>query len=341
MVVGLAACSSHCRGYRWRKILNVIQRLVSSGDPTVGDMHRSVLRLLSLAGEQMSAQSREGVYSSSELERLGCELLKIAHGLDLGNENCFKTNMPAVDLLTTDRSLGVQITLELDSQKMKKTLKKFRQLAVPDGLLEGTTKLWILGLRLKPQVDPPSWKNDDPSNVVFGSFRQQLRLENMEQSKLERLERSLLTITGCQIISEPDERQSLERILEFIERPAVYQYSQDEISWTKCLSALDSVVLLINTGVKRDDGVNLPPVMGWTMPLPSFNPLIRTDLKSILRQINAVKVAISRAQPTSSILDKRQSQIIDAERAKLRGIVNHVAKKNAFVPPFRETNFNG
>ncbi|MEY9777198.1 SMEK domain-containing protein [Arthrobacter sp. MW3 TE3886] len=315
------------------------QKLVSSGAPTPGDYHRSILRLLGLAGEQMSAQSREGAYVSSELERLGCELLNISRGLDLNNENCFKTNTPAVDLLTRDRSLGVQITLELNISKVKKTLKKFGELTVPGGSLHGTQKLWILGLRLEPRTDPPTWKNTDPHNVVFGSFRSQLMLESLDSSKLERIERSLLQITGCQMTSEPSEQESLERIIEFMDRPAVYQYSKDEISWTKCMSALDAVALLINSGVKLDDGMNTAPVTGWTRPLPTLNPMLRTDLKTILKQVNAVKIAINRADPRSAMLDQHQSQFIDTERAKLRTIVNAFAKKHRIQPPFPMTRF--
>ncbi|MDT0169748.1 SMEK domain-containing protein [Pseudarthrobacter sp. BRE9] len=316
------------------------QQLVSSGAPTSGDYHRSILRLLSLAGDQMSAQARESAYVSSELERLGCGLFNVSRGLDLRNENCFNTNAPAVDLLTVDRSLGVQITLDLNAAKVKKTIKKFRELTKKGGLLEGTRELWILGLRLSSRTDPPTWKNVD-SDVVIGSFRSHLTLENLDAARLERIERSLLEITGCKITSAPDVRESLERIVEFMDRPAIYQYSRHEISWTRCMSALDAVALLINSGVKREDDASIPPVLGWTIPLPSFDPPTRRDLKDILKQLNAVQVAISKADPKAAILDENQSQLIDSERSKLRLLVNDFAKTHKISPPFPPTQFVG
>lgn len=310
---------------------------VGSTIPSWADLKESVLSLFALANHQMSAYSRNAVYRPAELEHLSLELLQIAHGISLGNANCFKTNAEAIDLKSADGSLGIQITLKVDLAKVRKTVEIYRRESVPGGELDGMQKLWILGLG-KPTEGAKKHISAMP-DVLVETLEKQLHLDNLNCNELEEMQTHLRVVTRTVPNNMPSLKKSLERFVDFLNRPAITDSaSAIHEDWSKCVSALENAIYLAHSGIWVEP--NKPPVENWVLPLGDLPNSIKVELRRILRQITELRNAIEAWNPSHMTLSGHPASLVDIERAKLMLLVNAFCRNHAMSPPFIEATIN-
>lgn len=304
---------------------------VSSGVPVPGHLLRDVRRLLLLLHSVWTDQSASGVYIGPEAENLFSNLLNVAFDRGFTNLNKLKTNFPAVDLTSMDRKVAVQVTLTLDKKKATKTQKKFLELCVPDGLLSGYDELWVVGLDLSPRRPLKAWEPE--SNVRWESMSSILQLEDRSPTELQSMIQLLHQFLGTSPSKSPSVEVSIERIVHFMDRRAISEFSDRENDWDECIRVVDAISFLVHNGYKTFSDHQLDPVM-WTMPLPDLPRDVQQDLRVILRQLHNFRAEIKATKPRYG----EKAPVIDVERLKLQALVNVLAEKYLIPKPFPEQN---
>lgn len=296
-----------------------------------GNLLRDVRRLLLLLHSVWSDQSASGVYLGPEAENLFSNLLNVAYNRGFTNLNKLKTNFPAVDLTSKDRRLAVQVTLTLDKRKAEKTQKKFLELNVPAELLAGYDELWVVGLDLSPRKPQKAW--EPKPNVRWESMSSILRLEDRTPMELQSMVQILHQYLGISPSKSPTAEKSIERIVHFIDRRAISEFSDRENDWDECIRVVDAITFLVHNGYKTFSHRRLEPVM-WTTPLPDLPKEMQQDLRAILRQLHTFRAAIKGTRPQYG----QKAPVIDIERLRLQVLVNALAEKYSIPKPFADQN---
>ncbi|KQR06794.1 hypothetical protein ASF74_05435 [Arthrobacter sp. Leaf145] len=302
-------------------------QFIPSNQPNDGDIQRDILDLLGILGGQLSARSSLGQYIAADLERACMSFLNIAYSSSSKtfiDANGKFNNFPVADLTEADEKLAVQVTLRLNHQKLKDTKSGWLKHKKPGEKLDGYQELWVIGMIIEEKRRLRSTKQ-----VKWHPLERVLNLRTLDRSQLDALRKALMKETKMREADVPDVRDSIYLIIKFLNRPAVYLFSDREISWVDSEIALRQSADLIHHGIKRE-GTSDP--IRWVLPLPKMPPSVQDDLNFILEKIHDVRGAIAKFNPKPF----EKCPPIDIARLALRDSVNALATNNGFTPPFRE-----
>lgn len=310
-------------------------KLVGSTASTWGDLKDSVVSLMGLASHQMSLMATQGIYRSAELERLSLETLKISRDLSLVNSNCFNNNAQAIDLESTDGKLGIQVTLGVKRGKAKTTLDSFTELSQPGGRLANMEKVWILGIR--DATSQAKTLAQGMTGVEVRTLLDALQLDNLDEQKLFDLQSVLKRVTRTRVDSRPNLKESLQRFVDFLDRPAVTDSAGAVYeNWEDCLAVLDNAVYLAKSGTWAETDARRPSKADYVIPMRELPQPARGGVRRIVSQITHLRNNIKTENPSRLPMQGQAASSVDVQRAALRAMVNEFCRDHQLTQPFDE-----
>lgn len=244
--------------------------------------------------------------------------------LSFFDANDLHKNFPAVDILSANRELGIQVKLTLDASVVREARKKWTKHTEPGEILDGSKEFWVVGAQL--DATRPRWKQT-PGVDEWARLTDKLQLKKCSDQQLQAMKDRLLTETRLTEETAPSEKESIDRLLGELQRPAVAALSNSEISVMGCVKALEETSRLINSGYKTE---GLPKPEIYSLPLMKMSSRSRSQLRRILNCMHDVRTQIARHDPRAL----RPHRIVDAAKLRLQVEINQLALEHGQPEPY-------
>jgi hypothetical protein len=292
-----------------------------------------ILRYLATIQYQVELLGSHGQNISMYTETAVADAMTAVTGETWINLNAISNNFPGVDLISPDRTYGIQATANLKKHKFDKTVEAItKELEQSNNRLKNLKRVEVIGLACVTNTKVTSWtKISTPKQTVEIrgiSLERRLELENRSEAALDYLDRAfqgLASTNGVyQMRSDREELQTV--IIPFLERPAIRDRRPVELDWHAMQDAMLSIRRLLGQGV-NDIGVLV------TRPYATFQPETARLLKQIYDETSAISALLRDELRIPGSLRESDGVLLDGHRLRIQERVTNLALGAQTPPP--------
>lgn len=282
-----------------------------------------IARNLAVVRYQVENLNAQGQNVSAYCEVAICDAFNAVTNLGWTNINDVAHNFPAIDLITSDRTRGVQATLHVNKAKLDKTIKALEtELWKTGDPLVDLQEVEVVGLACVGSGAVVSWQDvPGPKSTVKirgVSLDKALRRRNPDQSQLDALDHALQSLTLTTPFHLSSDEIEAATIIAYLDRPAIRVMRHHEASWAEMQDAMRSIRRVISQGA-NDLGQQI------TRPLQTFQPEVRSLLKEIYKETEAISQLLRNELCSAGSLTVGEATLIDGHRLRIKEHVTALA----------------
>jgi hypothetical protein len=290
-----------------------------------------IARNLAVLRYQVENLNLQGHNISAYCETAIGDALNAVTGFGWTNVNDTAYNFPAIDLITSDHTRGVQATFHADKAKLDKTIKTLNsELWATPSRLASLREVEVIGLTCVKTAVVGAWQDvagpNGPVRIRGIALDKSLRLQKPDQFQLDALDEALqgLTMTTPFHLS-PDEAEAA-TIVAYLDRPAIRDTRHFEASWQEMQDAMRSIRRLLTQGA-NDLGHQI------TRPHQTFQPRLRSLLKEIYGETEAISALLRNELRVAGSLTPSEALLLDGHRVRIQEKVTALAVATGNRPP--------
>jgi hypothetical protein len=288
-----------------------------------------ILRHLAVCRYQIEALNRNGQSISAYSEAAVQEALNAVHDWQLRNLNSTANNTPAVDLLSSDGTIGVQATFHVTKAKYEKTVSALKdELQKPRTPLAKITRLHIVGLTAVKNKAISTWARIDGTGIEAKAYSltKDLDLSNLKENTLATLDVEVQKLASTRGMLLRSDEEELAVIVRRLDRKAISDSYDMELSWQHMHTAMQDIRRLLSQGADNASHV-------ITRPYDTFQPKYSVGLKSIYDTTALISRILGPGLTSRSVLSNADGVLIDGFRRKIIETITDLCSVAQIQPP--------
>lgn len=252
---------------------------------------------------------------SFQIETLVQELLNILDNTNYINVNGLSFNYPAIDLFDNTTGIAIQVTLNADMKKVKKTVSVYQNnQKIP------YKHLIVIGFVKKTTCKTQLAQVETLNFLIH-------KIKGSTRSKVEEINSIIEKEVPLQLLIPYSDKDCLETVLRVIDRSAIKDLSDREGNFDDMIQALKEIKQIILIGSIENKRIT-------TKPLFSYDINIRKELEEIESLVSEIISIVNRQKNQQqsknyflclSLSDKNK---IDALKYQIADHANSLASRN-------------
>lgn len=294
------------------------------------DTQTRVTRNLAIIRYQLEELSRQGLYAHRFTEELVQHTLNSTPSHAVWNLNTKSNNFPGIDLLSSDETVGYQVTRHVTKAKYDKTSSALSsELGKRDSRVSALRDVYVVGIT---SVNNPSihrWALVDPGYPVRIRAVELSSLLNLSTASSEALLalddviQGFVNDWGRPQRSDADE---IPLIVGWLDRPAVRDSRALELSWADMNSAMQGIRRLLAQGV---DDLGHPV----SRPMSTFREPFNQNMKVIYDASHQISRLLAPHLQGNGALTSEDVDLIDGLRVVIQRAATSLCVAAGTPPP--------